>query len=65
MNPVITDPGVEVASMPPPSAYDQWLMAQVQKAMDDPRAAVNNDEVKRYFANQRAALRKRIGGEAA
>jgi hypothetical protein len=40
--------------------YDDWLRAEVQAAIDDPRPSVPNDEVEREFAKVRAELLKRI-----
>jgi hypothetical protein len=45
------------------AAYDTWLKAQVQEAIDDPRTSVPNEEVKRHFAGRREALRKRIAAD--
>ncbi|MEO6918943.1 MAG: hypothetical protein ABI171_08030 [Collimonas sp.] len=45
------------------AAYDKWLKAEIQEAIDDPRPSIPDDEVKRHFANKREALRKRITAE--
>lgn len=45
------------------AAYTQWLKAEIQESIDDPRPSIPNDEVKRHFAERRAALRKRIAAE--
>lgn len=42
------------------SAYDQWLKAEVQEAIDDLRPSIPNEQAKDYFAGKRAALRRRI-----
>lgn len=45
------------------AAYNQWLKAEIQAAIDDPRASVPNDEVQQEFAARRAALRQRLGSD--
>ena len=37
-------------------AHDRWFRAQVQEALDDPRPAIPNEEVKQIFARRRALL---------
>lgn len=44
-------------------SYDEWLAAEVEEAINDPRPNVPNDEVERHFAAKRAALKKRIQGD--
>jgi DNA-damage-inducible protein J len=40
-------------------AHDAWFRAKVQQALEDPRPAIPNDEVKARFAERRAvAMRK-------
>ncbi|WP_157201541.1 hypothetical protein [Massilia sp. Root418] len=43
--------------------YDEWLAAEVEEAINDPRPSVPGDEVERHFAARRAALTKRIKGD--
>ena len=45
------------------AAYDKWLAAEIQAAIDDPRPNISNEQVKTHFAEIRAALRKRIADE--
>lgn len=45
------------------ASYDEWLAAEVEEAINDPRPSVPNDEVERHFAAKRAALKKRIKGD--
>jgi hypothetical protein len=45
------------------AAYTQWLKAEIQEAIDDPRPGIPNDEVKKHFAKKREALRKRIAAD--
>ena len=40
-------------------AHDVWFRAKVQEAIDDPRSAVANDQVKARFAQRRAAALKK------
>ena len=42
-------------------AYDVWFRAKVQEALDDPRPALSNDEVKARMAKVRADALKRAG----
>lgn len=42
------------------AAYDKWLKAEVQEAIDDSSPSIPNAEVKKHFAGKREALRKRI-----
>jgi hypothetical protein len=41
-------------------AYDDWFRRQVQAAIDDPRACVDDACVRREFAEKRAALLQRL-----
>ncbi|MYN05943.1 antitoxin PaaA2 family protein [Pseudoduganella aquatica] len=52
-------------AVPPDSdaSYDEWLAAEVDDAIHDPRPSIPNDEVKRYFAAKREVLKKRIKGD--
>lgn len=34
-----------------------WFQAQVQRAVDDPRASISHEEVSRHFAARRETLR--------
>jgi DNA-damage-inducible protein J len=45
-----------------PEEHDRWFRAQVQKALEDPRPPVPNEEVERYFAEKRTAARRKAGG---
>jgi hypothetical protein len=45
------------------AAYDKWLKAEIQAALDDPRSSIPNEEVKKHFADRREALRKRIAAK--
>lgn len=45
------------------AAYNKWLKAEIQEAIDDPRASIPNEEVKRHFVAKREALRKRIAAD--
>ena len=38
------------------AAYDKWFRAQVQEALDDQRAAIPHEDVKKEFAALRAKL---------
>lgn len=40
--------------------HDKWFRAQVQAAIDDPRASIPDAEVRAEFAAKREALRKRL-----
>lgn len=42
------------------AAYDKWLKAEIQEAIDDTSPSIPNDKVKKHFAGKREALRKRI-----
>lgn len=44
------------------AAYDKWLKAEIQEAIDDPSPSIPHEEVKKHFAVRREALRKRIAG---
>ncbi|MBP2170864.1 DNA-damage-inducible protein J [Erwinia toletana] len=39
--------------------YDLWFRAKVQEALDDPRPALADGEVKQHFSERKALLRKR------
>jgi hypothetical protein len=41
------------------AAYDRWLKAEVQAALDDPREPISHEEAEKHFAAKREALRKR------
>ena len=46
------------------AAHDAWFRAKVQEAINDPRPAVANEEVKTHFAQRRsAALKKAEAGQ--
>ncbi|NDP59541.1 MAG: hypothetical protein GZ090_09310 [Oxalobacteraceae bacterium] len=45
------------------AAYDKWLKAEIQEAIEDPRPSIPHEEVKRHFAARRNALLKRIATE--
>lgn len=47
------------------AAYDKWLKAEIQEAIDDTSPSIPNDEVKKHFAGKREALRKRIAADKA
>jgi DNA-damage-inducible protein J len=40
--------------------YDAWFRAKVQEALDDPRPAIDGEDVEREFAERREALRARL-----
>jgi hypothetical protein len=42
------------------AAYDKWLKAEVQDAIDDTSPSVSHEEAKQHFAAKREALRRRI-----
>lgn len=42
------------------AAHRKWFEAQVQAAIDDPRPAIPDTEVREQFAAKRAELRKRL-----
>ena len=44
------------------AAHDAWFRAKVREALDDPRPAIANDQVKTHFAGRRAAALKKIDG---
>jgi len=53
------------APIPPPDSapsYDEWLAAETEDAINDPRPSIPGDEVERHFAAKRDALKKRIKG---
>lgn len=39
-------------------AHDKWFREQVQKAIDDPRPSVPNEQAEAYFATKKAKLRQ-------
>jgi DNA-damage-inducible protein J len=41
-------------------AYDAWLRAKVQEALDDPRPAISREELDRRMAGRREAARARL-----
>lgn len=41
------------------AAHDAWFRAKVQEAIDDPRPALANDQVKAHFARRRSAALKK------
>ncbi len=41
--------------------YDAWFRAKVQEALDDPRPALSNEDVKTRMAKVRAEALKRAG----
>jgi DNA-damage-inducible protein J len=43
-------------------SYDEWLKAEIEESINDPRPSIASDEVERHFAAKRAALKKRIQG---
>ena len=45
------------------AAYNKWLKAEIQAAIDDPRPNISNEAAKRHFANKREALQKQIAAE--
>ncbi len=45
------------------AAYDKWLKAEVQEAIDDTSPSIPNAEVKKHFASKREALRKHIAAD--
>lgn len=47
------------------TAYDKWLKAEVQEAIDDTSPSIPHEEVKQHFAGKREALRKRIAADNA
>lgn len=47
-----------------PTAHDQWFRAKVREALDDPRPAVSDEDVKTHFAARRAKALKKAEGEA-
>lgn len=46
------------------AAYDKWLKAEIQAAIDDTRPSIPNEDAKRQFAAKRDTLRKRIAIES-
>ena len=42
------------------TSNDAWFQAEVQRAIDDPRAPISNDEVSQHFAARRETLRTSI-----
>jgi hypothetical protein len=47
------------------TAYDKWVKAEVQEALDDTSPSISHEEVKQHFAAKREALRKRIAADIA
>ncbi|MDX8454416.1 type II toxin-antitoxin system RelB/DinJ family antitoxin [Mesorhizobium sp. VK9D] len=41
-------------------AYDVWFRAKVREALDDTRADIPDDQVEAYFAERRAAARRKV-----
>lgn len=41
------------------ASYDAWFKAQAQRALDDPRPGVANEDVREHFAQRRQALRQK------
>jgi len=44
------------------AAYNKWLKAEVQAAIDNPLQPVSNEEAMQYFSGKREALKKRSLG---
>jgi len=42
------------------TSYEAWFRAQVQRALDDPRSGVANEDVREHFAQRRQALRQKL-----
>ena len=40
-------------------SYEAWFKAQVQRALDDPRPGVDNEQVRQHFTHRRQALRQK------
>lgn len=47
------------------AAYDKWLKAEIQEAIDDTSPSIPHEEAKKHFAGKREALRKRIAADEA
>lgn len=47
------------------AAYDKWLKAEIQEAIEDTSPSIPHEEVKRLFAGKREALRKRLAADKA
>jgi len=47
-----------VGSVDEATEYDQWFRTQVQRALDDPRPGVPNEQVREHFAKRRDTLRQ-------
>ncbi len=45
------------------ATHDAWFRAKVQEALDDPRPAISNEEVKAHFARRRAETLRQIEDE--
>lgn len=70
------DPGSHVAARTRPdsaarlkmaheaAAYDQWLKAEIQEAIDDPRPNVLHDDVMRHMDERIAAIKARGAANA-
>lgn len=41
--------------------HEAWFRAEVQKALDDARPGIPNEQVREYFAARREALRTQAG----
>ncbi|TPJ35786.1 type II toxin-antitoxin system RelB/DinJ family antitoxin [Mesorhizobium sp. B2-8-3] len=41
-------------------AYDVWFRAKVREALDDTRADIPDEQVEAYFAERRAAARRKV-----
>jgi len=41
------------------ASYDAWFSKKVREALDDPRPAIPDDDVKAHFAKRRAAARSK------
>ena len=45
-------------------AHDLWFRAKVQEALDDPRPAISDEDVKSHFAARRAKALSKAEGQA-
>ena len=43
------------------AAYDSWVRAKVQEALDDPRPDIPHEDVEAEFAARRAATLRKLG----
>ena len=41
------------------ASYDAWFRQKVREALDDPRPAISDDDVKAHFAKRRAVARSK------